>query len=368
MLLTKKVRDIFKLPRQSVDVDEYFLFKKNEKSIQGINYKPSLINRNILRGKNLNHSNFVHQLFDIAKERMPDEIRFKGKYLRDATGPRLEAISGNNLVISLRVSKLGRVFYSIYIRNLKPHDKDIIYKNILSIYPGAKIKSNKNSLDLIVYDNYHSLDFEKFDLFNCVDNFWNFVNNTTRINFISMSKNNNSVAISSASLIKGKNSVIRYYIAVSVSIYLATRFAQTHMLPRGGGDGGRTFDIFDEIIAIGATEAAMNLYRLNDDWKNIGIYREHAVPCKFIVDQAIINYRKKTSLQYLHKQVIDVALMIRRNLTLVYCTTDEAQKLDSKYRLAMPDGWNSKCGDVLERFHECNIPVYDFDGYQFIKS
>ena len=25
-------------------------------------------------------------------------------------------------------------------------------------------------------------------------------------------------------------------------------------------------------------------------------------------------------------------------------------------------------GDVLERFHERNIPVYDFDGYQFMKS
>jgi hypothetical protein len=55
--------------------------------------------------------------------------------------------------------------------------------------------------------------------------------------------------------------------------------------------------MFDEIIAIGATEAAMNLYRSNGDWKNIEIYREHAVPCKFIVDQAIINYQKKRILK-----------------------------------------------------------------------
>jgi hypothetical protein len=367
MLLTKIERNLFRGPRQNIDLDGFFLSKNNAKSIDGVDYKPGFKGY-ILRGKDLNHSDFVHQLFELAIERMPDEIRFKGTYFRDATGPRLEAISENNWVISLCVSKSGRVIYSLYYRNLNPTKKEIIYNDISHMYPDAVIERKANSLDLLIYENYRVLNFDDINLVSCVDEFWNFVNNISKIKSVLKFKNNDGVVISTGRLIKGKNSVIRYYFTVAVSIYLATRFAQRHMLPRGGGDGVRTFDVFDEIIAIGATEAAMNLYRSNGDWKNIGIYREHAVPCKFIVDQAIINYQKKRFSRNLHNQIYEVALMIRRNLTLVYCTTDEAQKLDSKYRLIMPDGWNTKCGDVLERFHECNIPVYDFDGYQFMKS
>lgn len=368
MLLTKKIRDIFKLPRQSVNVDNYGLPREKVKSIESINYMPALTISNGLRGKDLNHDDFVLQLYYFAKNNKPDGVLLKGEYLRDSTGPRLEALSENNLVISLCVSKRGRVFYSLYSRNLERGKKDIIWSHISQMYPGADIHEKKNSMELVVFENYHTLSSDKINLFKCVNGFWNFIYNISKIKFDSGDENNSRAAISSASFIRRKNSVMRYYFSVSISIYLATRFAQTHMLPRGGGDGGRTFDVFDQIIAIGATEKAMNLYRLNDDWSVEGIYREHAVPCKFLVDQALVKYKESTSPQNLYKQIIDVALMIRRNLTLVYCTIDEAQKLDSKYRSTMPEGWNPKCGDVLERFHECNIPVYDFDGYQFMKS
>ena len=369
MLLTKKVRDVFKLPRQSVKVDHYFLARKIVKSIEGVNYKPSLIKCGGLRGKDLNHSNFVHQLYDMAIDNMPYGNRLKGEYLRDSTGPRLEAISENNLVISLCVSKRGRVYYSIYYRNLEDSKKKIISNDIRRMYPDAEICIKKNSVDLVVFENYHNLNFDGIDLFKCVNEFWDFIYNTSKIKFDSNISRNNGIVISSASLIRRKNSVIRYYFSVSVSIYLAIRFAQTHMLPRGGGDGGRTFDVFDDMIVIGATEKALELYKLNNDnWKAAGIYREHAVPCKFLVDQAVKKYLEKTSSQNLYDQIIDVALMIRRNLTLVYCTTDEARTLDSKYRLTMPDDWNPMCGDVLERFHKCDILVYDFDGFQFVRS
>ena len=140
------------------------------------------------------------------------------------------------------------------------------------------------------------------------------------------------------------------------------------MLPRGGGDGIRTFDAFDQVIAIGATEEAMKLYSSNSDWKSEGIYREHAVPCKVIVDQAIKDYQEIGFSNNLNKKIIHVALMIRRNLVLIYCTTAEAQKLDAKYRSTMPKGWNPRSGDVLGRFHACKIIVYAFDGRQIIQS
>jgi hypothetical protein len=368
MLLSKKIRDIFKSPRLDVAVDHYTLIKEQVKSIEGVNYKPSLMKYRDLRGKDLNHSNFVHQLYDVTIDNMPYGSRLKGKYMRDSTGPRLEAISENNLVISLCVSKRGRIFYSIYYRALEDFKKNIILIYIRRAYPDAKILEKKNSVELIVFENYHTLDFNKINLLECANGFWNFIYNISKIKFDSRISDNGRPLISTASLVRRKSTVIRYYLAVSLSIYLAIRFAQTHLLPRGGGDGGRTFDIFDDIIVIGATEKALELYRLNNDnWKAPGIYREHAVPCKFLVDQAVKNYLENKSFRNLYDQIIDVALMIRRNLTLVYCTIEEARTLDYSYRLTMPDDWNPMCGDVLERFHKCDILVYDFDGYQFMK-
>jgi hypothetical protein len=139
MLLSKKIRDIFKLPRQDVAVENYLLIKERVKSIEGVNYKPSLMKHRGLRGKDLNHSNFVHQLYDVAIDNMPYGSRLKGKYMRDSTGPRLEAISENNLVISLCISKRGRVFYSMYYRALENSKKNIILIDIRRAYPKAKI-------------------------------------------------------------------------------------------------------------------------------------------------------------------------------------------------------------------------------------
>jgi hypothetical protein len=365
MILTKNERLILRGARQDIISDEFYITKGNEKTIEGVDFKPGF-KHDKARGQDLSHSEFVHQLFELAIDRMPDGVLYKGKHLRDATGPRLEAISENNWVISLCVGKLGGVFYSLYYRGSSEEAKKIIINNIKKIYPG--IERKENSLDLIVIKNGFAGDFNDERIIKCVDDFWIFVNNVSKIKEASKLKNNFGIIASTGSLIKRKKSVVRYYLAAAISIYSATRFAQKHMLPRGGGDGIKTFDAFDEIIAIGATEAAIKLYSKNGDWGSKGIYREHAVPCKLIVDQAIKTYQNNKFSNNLNKKIIEVALMIRRNLVLVYCTTDEAQKLDARYRSTMPEGWNFKCGNVLDRFHACDIPIYTFDGYQFIKS
>ena len=180
MLVTKIERNVFRGPRQNVGLDGFFLPKNNAKIIDDVDYR-SGFKGYILRDKDLNYSDFVHQLFEIAIERMPDEIRFKGTYFRDATGPRLEAISENNWVISLCVSKLGKVFYRLYYRNSNPTKKEIIYNEISHMYLDAFVERKANSLDLVIFENYHMLNFDGVNLINCVDEFWNFVNKISRI-------------------------------------------------------------------------------------------------------------------------------------------------------------------------------------------
>jgi hypothetical protein len=61
--------------------------------------------------------------------------------------------------------------------------------------------------------------------------------------------------------------------------------------------------------------------------------------------------------------ILDVASMIRNNLTLVYCTKQEADLIDTKYESTMPPGFDPITGgDVLARFQEFGIKVYNFEG------
>ena len=79
-------------------------------------------------------------------------------------------------------------------------------------------------------------------------------------------------------------------------------------------------------------------------------YREHVVPCKMIIDQAIRMF------QEFNMTVGQVAKMIEDNLKIVHITNDQAKYLDQDLglRTTMPAGW--KFGDnIYARLDVANI-------------
>lgn len=99
------------------------------------------------------------------------------------------------------------------------------------------------------------------------------------------------------------------------------------------------FDQIDDIIIVGES--------VNRTEENT--YREHIVPCDFIVSKAVNMFKNGSS-------VTDVAIMIQQNLFIVLITNEEAYQLDvtMKLKTVMPHGW--KFGDdVLARLTAANI-------------
>ena len=88
------------------------------------------------------------------------------------------------------------------------------------------------------------------------------------------------------------------------------------------------FDGIDEIITIGES-----ISRTPEN-----SYREHIVPCDFLVREAVEMYKNNSSL-------VEIAIMFQQNCFIVLITPDEAKLLDSTLglKIDMPNGW--KIGD-----------------------
>jgi len=361
MLLTQQQRKLFNFnrdkfegPRIAIQTDDFYI---DASSITDFNF-PLGLRETREKGQEIDHPNFVYDLYSQTLDLAPSGARIKGTYFRDAGGARFTVIADNNWNVTLFVKRSGAIGFSVYCRSYPEKVKLLLFskitqfnKEILGI---NEVVKKANSIDLLIQPLIGNEIFDQ-DIVRIAQNFWKVVNHVARIDILANVVQGDGVFTITGDLIKKKKSVFRYYISVASTIYISVLFGQKHTLPRGGGDGTQTFDIFDEIIAIGATVEAME--RINSCAENNtkGLYREHAVPCKVIVDKAI--QMAKQPCTSVAEKILDIALMIRRNLTLVYCTPEEAVLLNQRYRSSMPNGWNSKDGNVLARFQEVNLPV-----------
>jgi len=98
------------------------------------------------------------------------------------------------------------------------------------------------------------------------------------------------------------------------------------------------FDGLDEFITIGESINGRE-------------YREHVVPCDYLIREGIEMIRAG-------KSDTEIALMLKQNLIIVLITNEEAAKLDGELglKITMPDGW--KLGDdPLERLYAAGIKL-----------
>lgn len=157
--------------------------------------------------------------------------------------------------------------------------------------------------------------------------------------------------------IKTPQTPFKYYIGAASLIFVATRFSLPHLLPRGGKeDGSGTFDIKDSLITVGYTEGAKSLMEIGEK-----PYREHAVPCKVIIDVAIDMYQDKNAFSGStidFSKIAEVAKMIQRNLVIILTDkATETSRIDKQYLSSMPSGWDPFTGDVLARFEAVSPPI-----------
>lgn len=341
---------------------------KSWDNVQGVDWRPHSKTNIKQRTNNRTFADwgdFVEQLFINIENELPDNLA-TAVHLDD-TVPYLKVRAKNKWLATCQVRN-KTVMFAIYTRDMFPTDnKAFIYgennpvadmANLLN-KTFTNVKFNKNDI-LITPQNHHN------DISTITKQFVEFVD------FVGSSKIpypkgiSGTRELSTKSKVNRSNTDIRYYLGAASLIFVSTRFGMGSLLPRGGGESGSaTFDIRDSIIAIGATEEAMKIYRETGKWD----YREHAVPCKVIVDAGIKmtqEARPKNGgiMADGDKQLImDIAKMIRNNLTLVYCTKEEASRIDSTYQQTMPPGFDPiSGGDVLARFNEFGIKVYGFDG------
>jgi len=340
----------------------------NMESVTGVPFQSNLkLQPRRERGQFVSHADFVKELFELVISRAPDGSIYRPPFYKDSTGARFEAYATNNWPVHMYVTvptlkSPGKISYAIYYRKSKEEVKNSVYEEISRIYPAAQKQANILRITLNGgkgYKDYPTSD----ELEEIATGFWEFVEKVSDVNLeaVELGPNEN---------ITSKVNVPRYYLGVATIICAASRFGLKHMLPRGGGESARkTFDMVDEIIEIGATKNALKLFDSKNGWRVKGIWREHAVPCKYIIDKAIqmieCNSMADPNARNERQLIIDIARMLKRNLTLVYCTNEEAKKIDKKYRTSMPEGWDSLNGSVLARFYEVGIPVYNFDGKKY---
>jgi hypothetical protein len=336
--------------------------------VKGVNWRPHSKNSAKQRTSVKNFTNwdeFVEQLFANVEQNLPSSMPYT-VYLNDRI-PYIKVRSKNNWGVGCGV-KGKNVFFAVDIRNMFPRDDPthrygentpvaLLAKFIKTKFGDARLNKNEISIEPKTKNN---------DIDLLTSEFIEFIEIIGSSKIACPKGISGARGVSTKSRVKRSNSDIRYYLGAASLIFVATRFGMGSLLPRGGGENGTaTFDIRDSIIAIGATEGAMEIYRDTGRWD----YREHAVPCKVIVDAGIemVQRNRPKNGELMadgDKQLIlDVASMIRNNLTLVYCTKQEADLIDTKYESTMPPGFDPITGgDVLARFQEFGIKVYNFEG------
>lgn len=87
-------------------------------------------------------------------------------------------------------------------------------------------------------------------------------------------------------------------------------------------------------------------------------YPEHVVPCIFLRDAAFDLYKRG-------KTIEQVVGFLRRNLVVVWISSNEANQLDRSVqsggfglKTKMPDGWTFEDGCIFERLHAAGIEFY----------
>lgn len=164
------------------------------------------------------------------------------------------------------------------------------------------------------------------------------------------------------SMIVKKNTPLRYYMGAATILYAAYRFRLPNLVARGGkGDDSSAgiYDIRDDLITIGITSAAAEAMK-----KGENTYREHAVPGDQISKAGLEMYEKLLSGKPMSendfKAVIEVAQMIKNNLSIVRIAFGEEKILNSQGN-TNPMGWTPENNDILARFKHFKIPVYSIE-------
>lgn len=122
----------------------------------------------------------------------------------------------------------------------------------------------------------------------------------------------------------------------------------SYPIPLNRGDLG--LDVVDDIIRIGYSQAAAESI-INE--AQVSIVREHIVPCKMVIEEAVEMVRKK-------EPIPKIAGMIKSNLAIVQITEDEAKVINSEYGylITMPEDW--KFGDdIFARLNAAKILLYN---------
>jgi hypothetical protein len=82
-------------------------------------------------------------------------------------------------------------------------------------------------------------------------------------------------------------------------------------------------------------------------------YKEHVVPCAYIRNIAFRMYHDGRTED-------DVAKMVRRILKIALLTPDEANRVDQKYKIAMPDSWDYTKDSITARLDEYGIKLVPY--------
>lgn len=109
-------------------------------------------------------------------------------------------------------------------------------------------------------------------------------------------------------------------------------------LPMLIGRGGDILDRINDQIVIGRS----------DNWTEENQWREHVVPCDYMMRLAIGMYREGVTLERISE-------MFECNCKIVLISKEEQVRIDALYRQTMPDGWNWETDSVFIRLNEAEI-------------
>lgn len=81
-----------------------------------------------------------------------------------------------------------------------------------------------------------------------------------------------------------------------------------------------------------------------------GTYREHAVPRALIRDECLRMFDEGGDVE-------DIKALLLQYLWIVHITKEEADSINARYKMAMPDGWTFGEGDPFARFKAVGIEL-----------
>lgn len=259
----------------------------------------------------------------------------------------------NNIPIAISLGSTGKS-PNIYMKTPTEKSNPDARKNIISTLQSAGFTlgsiTGKTNADLSIKLNNDA------DVKKDLEQYWNLVDTVEEMgsDFATVSRGSGA-----GKLINQAMSNSDYYMGAAAIIYVAVKFGLRHLVSRGGKNGGSgTFDINDRLLVAGQTRAA---HDISHDIQEGTLYREHAVPSNVIVKEAIKMFQARGG-ELTSANLADVAEMIRRNLIIVICSTEQANELDKVHKDTMPASWDPITGNPLQRFIDAEISVYPITG------